>query len=299
MEVKNEWVNIKGKYRNWKFNIWSKRKTSNLDSDVARIYNFETKVINQVIKRNIERFPEEFCFQLTKEEYIFLRSQFVTSKEQTNRRGGNRYLPYVFTEYGIIMLSGLLKSEIAIEVNIKVINAFVIMRKYISSNLIEQKYINNLVLENYNRINMLENSFQKLDEKRKVNEIYFNGQIYDAYSKIPEIFKDAKKQIIIIDSYADNTLLDIIKRLKVNVTIITKKANLLTNQDIFKYNQQYNNLKVIYDNTFHDRYFILDNDTIYHCGASINRIGYKTFSITLISDQNVCDMLKVKLNEII
>ena len=271
-----------------------------LVSDVARIYNSETKVINQVIKRNIERFPEEFCFQLTKEEYIFLRSQFVTSKEQTNiGRGGNRYLPYVFTEYGIIMLSGLLKSEIAVEINIKVINAFVTMRKYISNNLIEQRYINNLVLEDHNRINMLENSFQKLDEKRKVNEIYFNGQIFDAYSKIQEIFKAAKKQIIIIDAYADNTLLDIIKRLNINVTIITKKDNLLTNQDILKYNKQYNNLNVLYDNTFHDRYFILDNDTIYHCGASINRIGYKTFSINLISDQNVCDMLKIKINEII
>lgn len=137
-----------------------------LVSDVARIYNSETKVINQVVKRNFERFPEAFCFQLNKDEYMFLRSQIVTSKEQNNiGRGGNRYLPYVFTEYGIIMLSGLLKSEIAVEVNIKVINAFVNMRKYISSNLIEQKFINSQVIKNTENIKLLQESFQKFEEK--------------------------------------------------------------------------------------------------------------------------------------
>ena len=138
-----------------------------LDKDVARIYSSETKVINQVVKRNIERFPEEFCFQLTEEEYIFLRSQSVTSKDNIGR-GGNRYLPYVFSEYGIIMLSGLLKSEIAIEVNIKVINAFVNIRKYISTNLIEQKYINSQVIKNTEDIKLLQESFKKFEEKKIV-----------------------------------------------------------------------------------------------------------------------------------
>ena len=132
-----------------------------------------------------------------------------------------------------------------------------------------------------------------------MNEIYFNGQIYDAYSKIQEILNEAQKQIIIIDAYADYTILDIIKRVNVNITIITKKDNLLTSQDILKYNKQYSNLKVIYDNSFHDRYFILDNDIFYHCGASINRIGYKTFSINLISDKDICDMLKSRIDQII
>lgn len=137
----------------------------------------------------------------------------------------------------------------------------------------------------------LETSFNKLEEKRKTNEIYFNGQIYDAYSKIQEIFKIATKSLIIIDAYADNTILDIIKRLDVNVVIITKKDNLLTTQDIIKYNKQYHNLKVIYDNSFHDRYFIIDKKQVYHYGASINRIGYKTFSITLVGDEEVCKLL--------
>lgn len=177
--------------------------------------------------------------------------------------------------------------------------AFVKMRKYISSNLIEQKYINNLVLEDHNKIKLLEASFQKIEEKRKINEIYFNGQIFDAYSKIQDIFKIATKELIIIDAYADNTLLDIIKRLNNKIIIITKSNNLLTKQDITKYNKQYQNLRVIFNNDFHDRYFILDKCIVYHCGTSINRIGYKTFSINLISDEEVCELIMQKINKII
>ena len=232
-------------------------------------------------------------FHLTKEEYDNLRFQLETTNKMS------RSLPYVFTEQGVAMLATILRTEVAEEVSIKIMDAFVAMRKYISTNLIEQKYINNLVLEDHDKIKALEISFNKLEEKKKTNEIYFNGQIYDAYSKIQEIFKSASKKLIIIDSYADNTILDIVKRLNVNVVIVTKKDNLLTVQDIVKYNKQYHNLKVIYDNTFHDRYFIIDNTTVYHCGASINRIGYKTFSITLIGDTEVNNLLIDKVNKII
>ena len=233
-------------------------------------------------------------FQLTDEEYSCLRFQTGTS----NTKGGRRYNPYVFTEQGVAMLSSVLHSETAVTTSIKIINAFIAMRKYISTNLIEQKYINILVLEDHEKIKALESSFAKFEEKRKVNEIYFDGQIYDAYSKIQEIFNEATKEITIIDNYADYTLLDIIKRLNVKTTIITKPNNLLTKQDIIKYSKQYNNLKVIYDNTFHDRYFILDNKIVYHCGASINRIGYKTFSITLINDEEICQTLISKAYKI-
>ena len=268
-----------------------------LDSDLARLYECVngTKDINKAVKRNIERFPENFMFQLTDEEYDNLRFQIGTSKV----RGGRRYNPYVFTEQGVAMLSSVLHSEVAIKMSIQIINAFVIMRKYISNNLIEQRYINNLVLEHDSEIKLLKESFGKIEEKRKINEIYFNGQIYDAYSKIQDIFKTAKKRLIIIDAYTDNTLLDIIKRLNIDVIIITKKDNLLTHQDITKYNKQYHNLKVIYNNTFHDRYFIIDKTQVYHCGTSINRIGYKTFSINLISDEDVCNSLINKVNKII
>ena len=268
-----------------------------LDSDLARLYECKngTKDINKAVKRNIERFPTNFMFQLTDDEYNYLRFQIGTS----NIKGGRRYKPYVFTEQGVAMLSSVLRSETAINISIKIIDAFVTMRKYISTNLLEQKYINNLVLEDHDKIKALEDSFSKLEEKRKSTEIYFNGQIYDAYSKIQEIFKSANNSLVIIDAYADNTILDIIKRLNINVTIITKPNNLLTPQDIEKYNKQYNNLTVIFDNTFHDRYFILDDENIYHCGASINRIGYKTFSITLIGDAEVGSSLINKVKDLI
>ncbi len=211
------------------------------------------------------------------ENMIFLRCQNGTLKE--NGRGQHRkYMPYVFSKYGITMLSGLLKSNIEITASLKIVDTFIAMRKYISSNLLEQKYINNMVLKYDDDIKLLQESFSKFEEKKQVNEIYFNGQIFDAYSKIYEIFSNAKKELIVIDNYADNTILDIIKRL-----------------DVDKYNKQYSNLKVIYNKTFHDRYFILDNKELYLCGASVNRIEYKTFSITKVSDKYVVDSLMKKI----
>ena len=266
------------------------------DSDLARLYECVngTKAINLAVKRHINRFPERFMFRLTKEEYDYLRFHFET----TNISNMSRSLPYVFTEQGVAMLATVLRTKVAEDVSIKIMDAFVSMRRYISTNLIEQKYINDMVLEDHNKIKYLEESFNKLEAKKKINEIYFDGQIYDAYFKIQEIFKEAKKELIIIDGYADNTILDIVKRLKVDVKIITKPNNLLTRQDILKYNKQYKNLKVKFDNSFHDRYFILDRKTVYHCGTSINRIGYKTFSITLIGDEEVCNLLLDKVNKI-
>ena len=270
-----------------------------LDSDLAKLYECAngTKTINQAVKRNIERFPEDFYFQLTNQEMLNLKSQFGTSS--WNEHGGQRKLPYVFTEQGVAMLATVIKTPVAAQMSIVIMRAFVAMKKYISSNLLKQKDINDLVLKDHVRIDLLENSFNKFEETRKTTEIYFDGQIYDAYSKILDIFKEAKEKLIIIDGYADKTLLDIIKRLDVKVTIITKKNNLLTSQDIERYNKQYRNLEVKYDNTFHDRYFILDKNIVYHCGASINRIGYKTFSITLIRYQEMMDALINRVNEII
>ena len=197
------------------------------------------------------------------------------------------------------MLATILKSKIATQVSIQIMDAFVSMRHYIGNNEYRLSNVESKILEHDMKINLLQESFNKFEEKRKVNEIYFNGQIFDAYYKIQEIFKSANNKLIIIDGYADSTILDIIKKLDIDVTIITKPNNLLSKQDIDKYNLQYHNLKVVYDNTFHDRYFILDDNTIYHCGASINRIGYKTFSINLISDKDVCDLLLEKVQKII
>jgi len=270
-----------------------------LDSDLGRLYQCSngTKTINQAVKRHIDRFPEDFCFQLTWEEYENLKSRFVTSS-LGNSYGGVRKLPYVFTEQGVAMLATTLRTEVASKMSIAIMRAFVAMRHLMAPTLLEQKYINTLVMEDHDKVKALEISFNKLEEKRKVSELYFNGQIYDAYSKIQEIFQCAKEKLIIIDAYADKTILDIIKRLDISVTIIAKPHNLLTKQDIERYNKQYHNLDVIFDNSFHDRYFILDDQTVYHCGASVNRIGYKTFSINLIEDEEIRKALTEKLNNL-
>jgi len=270
-----------------------------LDSDLAELYKCKngTKTINQAVSRHLDRFPDDFYFRLTNEEYNSLRSQVGTLK--SGRGEHKKYLPFAFTEQGVSMLATVLRTDVASQISVAIMRAFVTMRKYISTNLLEQKYVNNLVMEHDYDIKLLKESFSKLEEKKKNNEIYYNGQIYDAYYKILEIFKSAKKKLIVIDSYADNNLLNIIKRLNIDVVVITRNNNLLTKDDTFKYNKQYNNLKVIYNNTFHDRYFILDNKYVYHCGASINRIGYKTISITLVGDQDICNSLINKVNEII
>ena len=264
-----------------------------LDSDLAKLYQTETRRINEAVSRNKEKFPERFCFRITDEEYRALMSHPATSK------GGSRKGHTVFTEQGVAMLATILKTSVAVKVSISIMDAFIAMRRYISSNLIEQKYINNLVLEDHAKLKALETSFDKLEEKRKVNEIYFNGQIYDAYSKIYEILKSAHEKIIIIDSYADIATLDIIKKLQTKVTVITKPDNLLSKQDISRYQKQYHNLDIHYSNTFHDRYFIIDQKIVYHCGASINRIGYKTFSITQVNDREVCQLLIDKVSQLL
>jgi len=269
-----------------------------LDSDLARLYQCKngTKEINQVVKNNVDKFPERFSWKLSDEESNdFLVKNF---DQKVEKRGGKFKNPRVFTEQGVAMLATILKSRIATEVSIAIMDAFVTMRHYIGNDTYRISNMEAKIIEHDRDIKVLQESFNKFDEKRKVNEIYFNGQIYDAYSKIQEIFNKAKNKIIIIDAYADNILLDIVKRLKIEVIIITRDNNLLTKQDILKYNKQYHNLKVVYNSSFHDRYFILDGNTVYHCGASINRIGYKTFSINLISDSDFCDMLGSRINKI-
>lgn len=288
-----------------------------LDSDLARLYECTngTKTINQAVNRHLDRFPKDFYFQLTKEEYDNLKSQVGTSnlneytkEEHANLKfqngtsrfsshGGVRKLPYVFTEQGVAMLASVLRTSIASSVSIDIMRAFVVMKKYVSKTLLEQTYINNLVLKDSKRIDLLEETLSKFKEKS--NHLFFEGQIYDAYSKIKEIFMKTKENLIIVDAYADIIILDMIKKLNVNVIVITKQNGLLTNMDIKKYNNQYHNLTIKYSDAFHDRYFIIDNNEVYHCGASINHAGARTFSINTLEDKEVCDALKNKIDKII
>ena len=195
-----------------------------LDSDLAKLYECKngTKEVNQAVKNNIDKFPERFSWILTEEEWIILRSKFLTSSQMYNNYGGRRYKPRVFTEQGVAMLATILKSKIATQVSIQIMDAFVTMRHYIGNNEHRLSNIESKINEHDSEIKLLQESFKKFEEKRKVSEIYFDGQIFDAYSKIQEIFKSAKNELIIIDAYADNTILDIIKRLKINVILITK-----------------------------------------------------------------------------
>ena len=271
-----------------------------LDSDLAKLYGCAngTKDINKAVKRNIDKFPEDFYFQLTKEEYYnILRFQNGTLELEQGKY--SKYLPYAFTEEGVAMLSGVLHTDIAVEISKKIIRTFVAMRHFIGNNLLVQNSINNMVIEDHNRINKLENAFKQFEEKKKVNEIYYNGQIFDAYSKIKSIFKEASKELIIVDSYADISVLNIIKELNVDVKIIVKTKGKLTTQDITNYNKQYSNLNIYYCDDFHDRYFILDKDKIYHCGASINYVGNKIFSINILEDEIVKKSLINKINSIV
>ena len=204
-----------------------------LDSDLAKLYQCSngTKSINQAVKRHINRFPERFMFQLTIDEFEILRSQIGTANM-------SRSLSHVFTEQGVAMLSSVLKTEVANRISVDIMRAFVAMRKYISNNLMEKNDMKSLLINHDKRINILEKSFSKFEEKRKVNEIYFNGQIYDAYSKIVDILKEAKKELVIIDAYADKTTLDIIKKLNVNVILIINDRSKITKLDIEKCNER-------------------------------------------------------------
>ena len=246
-----------------------------LDSDLARLYGCKngTKSLNLAVKRHINRFPERFMFQLTKEEYssIYSRFQFETLNKNNQKQGLNiKYLPYVFTEQGVAMLSAILKTDVAEEISIKIMDAFVAMKNIINTSLIEQKYINSLVLEHDNEIRLLQESFNKLSTKEKINHIFYNGQIYDAYSLLIDILNKAKKEIIIIDNYAGKELFDITKDIKVNIKIYTKNIDEVSKK---KYMQEYSNIEIITTDIFHDRFIILDNKELYNLGSSLKDIG--------------------------
>ena len=267
-----------------------------LDSDLAKLYQCKngTKSINLAVNRNVKKFPNDFYFQLTNNETENLRFHFETSNSTTNY-GGKRYNPYAFTEQGIAMLATILHTPVAAEVSVNIMRTFVKMRKIISSNLIEQKYINELVIKDNERINLLEESFLKLEEKEKINHIFYEGQIYDAYSLLIDIFKEAEKEIIIIDNYVDKSILDMITNLNVKVIIVTRKFNLLKDIDIKKYNRQYHNLKVIYSDKFHDRFIILDKKVLYHSGASYKDLGNKCCAINKIKDNEYLENILIKI----
>jgi len=276
-----------------------------LDSDVAMLYNYETKKVNQAVKRNIDRFPERFCFQLTEKELEVMWSQIVTtSKLEDNKYRSKKYLPYVFTEQGIAMLSGILKSEVAIQVSIKIMDAFVEMRKIININRnLYEKVINienkmdKKFIEQDNKFDLIFDQLQ-LEENIK-QRIFFEGQIYDAYSIIIDIIKRAKQKILIIDNYIDDSIFKMLTKKKNNVEVIilTSNKSNIQNIDIQKFNKEYPILKVAKTNKFHDRFIVIDNKEMYHIGASIKDLGKKCFGINKIEDMEIIEKIINLKNE--
>ena len=280
-----------------------------LDSDLARLYQVTTSNLNKAMKRNIARFPEHFCFQLTENEYENLRFQNGISS-LTNNYGGRRYMPYVFTEQGIAMLSAVLKSEIAVEVSIKIMNSFVEMRKFLLSNqelfsrldkveLRQIEFEKKIDSKNADTDKKLEEVFDYIATTKEVKQkIFFNGQIYDAFSLMVEIVEKAREELILIDNYVDVNTLNILskKRKEVDVLIVTSGKGNLTEKDIAKFNSQYSKLMVKINKDFHDRFIIIDRKEVYHIGASIKDAGKKSFGITKL---DVEDLTKSLLDKVL
>uniref|UniRef100_UPI004028F69B ORF6N domain-containing protein n=1 Tax=Segatella hominis TaxID=2518605 RepID=UPI004028F69B len=262
-----------------------------LDKDLATLYGIETKVLNQTVKRNIERFPDDFRFELSREEC--LRSQFVTS----NGRGGNRYSTYAFTEQGVAMLSSVLRSKTAIEVNIQIMRAFVSMRHFMVNNA---SVFSRLETIEYHQLEILqhqqdtdkhlEESDKRIDEVfRRLDEgnakpkqgVFYNGQIYDAYTFVSDLIKSAKKRIILIDNYVDDTVLTLLDKREngVSAVIYTQQISRQLQLDIDRHNAQYAPIDVETFRLSHDRFLCIDDD-VYHIGASIKDLGKKWFGFS-------------------
>lgn len=245
-----------------------------LDSDLAKLYECKngTKVINQAVKRNITKFPERYCFQLTETEYRNLKFQNGTSS--LNNYGGVRKMPFVFTEQGVAMLATVLKTPVADAVSMKIIDAFVYMRRYLSGEI-----GSNMLVNHEERILKLEEQFNKFSSKR--NTIIYEGKIYDAYSVMLDIFNEAKGEIIIVDNYVNKELLDILREVDKKIIVISNNMN---NELIKKYESQYDNTQFVTDNPFHDRYIILDRKEVYVSGMSLKDVGKKYSYINKIEE---------------
>lgn len=255
-----------------------------IDSDLARLYGVETKRLKEQVKRNINRFPSDFMFELTKDEAVSLRSQFATSNQDSGR-GGNRYSPFAFTENGVAMLSSVLKSETAIEVNIKIMRAFTAMRSFLMSNAhifqrletVEHNYllVNSHLSEHERK---LEEILMRLDDKEAepIEGFFFDGQIFDAYTLISDLVRKATDRIILIDNFVDDRVLKTLDKRHDGVTalIYTNPKKSHIDLDIKKHNAQYHEIKLQLCSNVHDRFLIID-DTVYFIGGSIKDLGKK------------------------
>lgn len=275
-----------------------------LDEDIAELYGVETKRLNEQVRRNIERFPEEFMFKLNETDMEILKSQFVASNNGALRsqfatlksgRGQHRkYLPYVFTEQGVAMLSAVLRSETAVKVSIQIINAFIAMRRFIANNgqlFHRMDVLENKQVQTDQKIDMILNAIESKEVQPKQG-IFYDGQVFDAYKFLSDILRTAKQSIVIIDNYIDDSVLVHLTKLNktVKVTILTKTISKQLNLDVKKYNNQYPPIDIIEFKNSHDRFLIIDDNTVYHFGASLKDLGKKWFAFSKF-DKEVFDIL--------
>lgn len=265
-----------------------------LDEDLAELYKVKTKVLNQAVKRNIERFPAEFMFRITVLEFDSLRSQFATLDEFDLRsqnvtlekgRGKHRkYLPYVFTEQGVAMLSGILKSDTAIKISIQIMNAFIAMRKFLASNAQIFQRLNRVEIKQIEQDKKFEEIFDAIQSKdiKPEKGIFFDGQIFDAYKFVSDIIRTAESSIILIDNYIDDSVLTLFNKRNKNVQIIifTKEISTPLSLDLAKYNSQYPPIEIKEFKQSHDRFMIIDDKEVYHFGASLKDLGKKWFAFS-------------------
>ena len=249
-----------------------------LDTDLAKLYNVETKRINEAVKNNPEKFPDRYLFTITDKEYNSLKSKISTSK------GGSRKGHTAFVEQGVYMLATIVKSDVATEVSIRIMDTFVRMRHYIKYNdqLLPHKY---LLLEEKvdNNTKRIDELFDKFNPKVITkNSIFFHNDIYDAYSVLLEMFDIAKEEVIIIDNYMGKTLLDELRNINRKIIIISSNINDTLKK---KYLKQYNNIKFINNESYHDRFIIIDRKRVFHCGASFKDLGKKCFAINEIENK--------------
>ena len=256
-----------------------------LDSDLAEYFGTTTGNLNRAMKRNIKRFPENFCFQLTDDEIS--RCQIGISMQTQGIKGGRSYLPFVYTEQGIAMLTSVLHTERAIAASISIMEAFVEMRHFIANNAALFDRISKVELKQLETDKKVDRLFEYIGEHTETHQkIFFDGQIYDAFSLLTELIQKAEQEIILIDGYVDVGTLNLLakKQSGVAVTIYTFTKTKLTAQDVAAFNAQYPKLEVKHTNIFHDRFLILDGKTVYHIGASLKDAGKKCFGITLMKD---------------
>lgn len=264
-----------------------------LDSDLATLYQVETKNLNKAVKRNIERFPASFCFQLTENEVENLRFQIGTS---SLNYGGRRYLPYVFTEQGVAMASAILRSDIAVKMSVEIMEAFVEMRRMLISNASLFHRMDNIELKQLEADQKFEELFKALESDKLHSEkgIFYNGQVFDAYAFVSDIIRKAGSSIILLDNYVDDTVLTLLGKRNNNVTatILTKSISNQLRLDLQRYNSQYPVIDIEIFSDAHDRFLIIDNTELYHIGASLKDLGKKWFAFSRM-DIEVGRMLQI------